>query len=55
LKRKSQPVQPLWEVPMRYIDEYRDPKIAQALVDQIHARVTKPSVLMEICGGKPTL
>jgi len=37
---------------MRYIDEYRDPKIAQALVDQIHARVTKPWVLMEICGGQ---
>ncbi|HUA19450.1 MAG TPA: hydrogenase formation protein HypD [Bryobacteraceae bacterium] len=37
---------------MRYLDEYRDPKIAQALVDQIHARVTKPWVLMEICGGQ---
>ncbi|HTR36895.1 MAG TPA: hydrogenase formation protein HypD [Bryobacteraceae bacterium] len=37
---------------MRYIDEYRDPKIAQGLVDQIHARVTKPWVLMEICGGQ---
>ena len=37
---------------MRYIDEYRDPKIAQALVDQIHARVTQPWVLMEICGGQ---
>jgi len=37
---------------MRYIDEYRDPKIAQALVDRIHARVTKPWVLMEICGGQ---
>jgi len=37
---------------MRYIDEYRDPKIAQALVDRIHAKVTQPSVLMEICGGQ---
>ncbi|HMD50060.1 MAG TPA: hydrogenase formation protein HypD [Bryobacteraceae bacterium] len=41
---------------MRYIDEYRDPKIAQALVDRIHAQVTKPLsnpwVLMEICGGQ---
>ncbi len=37
---------------MRYIDEYRDPKIAQALVDRVHARVTKPWVLMEICGGQ---
>ena len=41
---------------MRYIDEYRDPKIAQALVDRIHAQVTRPLsnpwVLMEICGGQ---
>ncbi|HYL72880.1 MAG TPA: hydrogenase formation protein HypD [Bryobacteraceae bacterium] len=37
---------------MRYIDEYRDPKIAQALVDKITARVTRPWVLMEICGGQ---
>ncbi len=37
---------------MRYIDEYRDPKIAQALVDRIHAKVTRPWVLMEICGGQ---
>jgi hydrogenase expression/formation protein HypD len=37
---------------MRYIDEYRDAKIAQALVDRIHAKVTKPWVLMEICGGQ---
>jgi len=37
---------------MRYIDEYRDPKIAQALADRIHATVTRPWVLMEICGGQ---
>src|SRR5689334_20291566 len=37
---------------MRYIDEYRDPKIAQALVDKIKARSTRRWVLMEICGGQ---
>src|SRR6201987_3950270 len=37
---------------MRYIDEYRDPKIAQGLVDKISATVTRPWVLMEICGGQ---
>ena len=37
---------------MRYVDEYRDPRIAQALVDRIHAKVTQPWVLMEICGGQ---
>ncbi|MGA3028938.1 MAG: hydrogenase formation protein HypD [Bryobacteraceae bacterium] len=37
---------------MKYLDEYRDPKIARALVEQIRARVTRPWVLMEICGGQ---
>jgi len=37
---------------MRFIDEYRDPKIAKALVEKITARVTQPWVLMEICGGQ---
>jgi hydrogenase expression/formation protein HypD len=38
--------------PMRYIDEYRDPIIAQALVDRIRTKATQPWVLMEICGGQ---
>ena len=37
---------------MRYIDEYRDPQIARALVERIHATITRPWVLMEICGGQ---
>lgn len=37
---------------MKYIDEYRDPQIAQALVAEIRRRVTHPWVLMEICGGQ---
>ena len=37
---------------MKYIDEYRDPKLAQALVADISRRVTRPWVLMEICGGQ---
>jgi hydrogenase expression/formation protein HypD len=42
---------------MRYIDEYRDPIIAQALVDRIQSKVTRAKVtqawvLMEICGGQ---
>ncbi|MFN0167791.1 MAG: hydrogenase formation protein HypD [Bryobacteraceae bacterium] len=36
---------------MRHVDEYRDPRIAQALVARIHAKTTRPWVLMEICGG----
>jgi hydrogenase expression/formation protein HypD len=37
---------------MKYIDEYRDARIARALVAEIEARVTRPHVLMEICGGQ---
>ena len=37
---------------MKYIDEYRDPQLAQSLVAEIRKRVTRPWVLMEICGGQ---
>ena len=37
---------------MKYIDEYRDPKIAEALVQKLAGQVTRPWVLMEICGGQ---
>ena len=37
---------------MKYIDEYRDERIARALVAQIARQVTRPWVLMEICGGQ---
>ena len=37
---------------MKYIDEYRDPKIARAIADHIARKVTRPWVLMEVCGGQ---
>jgi len=37
---------------MKYLDEYRDERIARGLVAQIARRVTRPWVLMEICGGQ---
>jgi hydrogenase expression/formation protein HypD len=37
---------------MRYIDEYRDERLARALAAEIARRVTRPWVLMEICGGQ---
>ncbi len=37
---------------MKYIDEYRDPAKVHALLDEIRAAVTRPWVLMEICGGQ---
>ena len=37
---------------MKYLDEYRDHRIALALAAEIGQRVTRPWVLMEICGGQ---
>jgi hydrogenase expression/formation protein HypD len=37
---------------MQYVDEYRDPKIAQAIVERIARKVSQPWVLMEVCGGQ---
>src|SRR5262249_47589899 len=37
---------------MRYLDEYRDRDVAQALVRRIATNVTRPWVLMEMCGGQ---
>jgi hydrogenase expression/formation protein HypD len=37
---------------MKYLDEYRDGKIARALAAEIAATARKPWVLMEICGGQ---
>ena len=37
---------------MKYVDEYRDPRIARALVAKLRTQVTRPWVLMEICGGQ---
>jgi hydrogenase expression/formation protein HypD len=37
---------------MKYIDEYRDAALARPLIAEIAKRVTRPWVLMEICGGQ---
>ena len=37
---------------MKYLDEFRDPRIAHALAARIARKVTRPWVLMEICGGQ---
>ncbi len=37
---------------MKYVDEYRDQRIARALTDDITHRTTRDWVLMEICGGQ---
>ncbi len=37
---------------MKYIDEYRDQELAQKIVGEIRRTVTRPWVLMEVCGGQ---
>ncbi len=37
---------------MKYLDEYRDEGLAKKIVEEIRRTVTKPWVLMEVCGGQ---
>ena len=37
---------------MKYLDEYRDGAMAQRLLREIERKITRPWVLMEICGGQ---
>jgi hydrogenase expression/formation protein HypD len=37
---------------VRFLDEYRDPRLAAALAARIAETVTRPCVLMEVCGGQ---
>jgi hydrogenase expression/formation protein HypD len=37
---------------MKYLDEYRDERVARKIVDEIKRIITRPWVLMEVCGGQ---
>lgn len=37
---------------MKYLDEYRDQHVAAKIADEIRKIVTRPWVLMEVCGGQ---
>lgn len=37
---------------MKYIDEYRNARLAQAIVTEIRRIQTRPWVIMEVCGGQ---
>ncbi len=37
---------------MKYLDEFRDPVLAKKILGEINATVTRPWVIMEICGGQ---
>jgi hydrogenase expression/formation protein HypD len=37
---------------MKYLEEYRDPQVAAALLAEIRRVTTRPWVIMEVCGGQ---
>ncbi len=37
---------------MKYLDEYRDHRVAQKIVAEIRRTVTRPWTIMEVCGGQ---
>ncbi len=37
---------------MKFIDEYRDPALAQEYAQAIHALTSRPWTIMEVCGGQ---
>lgn len=37
---------------MKYLTEFRDPEVAKGLLNEIQRTVTKPWVIMEVCGGQ---
>jgi len=37
---------------VKYLDEYRDGRIAKTLLEEIDRAVTRPWVVMEVCGGQ---
>jgi hydrogenase expression/formation protein HypD len=37
---------------MKYLEEYRDPKLAQQIANSIKGITTRPWTIMEICGGQ---
>jgi hydrogenase expression/formation protein HypD len=37
---------------VKFLDEYRDARLARGLLDEIRRTVTRPWVVMEVCGGQ---
>jgi hydrogenase expression/formation protein HypD len=37
---------------MKYLDEYRDGRLARKIIDEIRSVQTRPWVIMEVCGGQ---
>ena len=41
-----------WRSAVKYLDEFQDPALAERLLDDIRATVTRPWAMMEVCGGQ---
>src|SRR5437870_4047437 len=37
---------------MKFVDEYRDPRLAERLLGLIRQSMTRPWTIMEVCGGQ---
>ena len=37
---------------MKYLDEYRDPRVAGRLLGALRRTATRPWTIMEVCGGQ---
>ena len=37
---------------MKFLDEFNDPDLARALLDEIARVATRPWAIMEVCGGQ---
>ncbi|MCH8247705.1 MAG: hydrogenase formation protein HypD, partial [Bacteroidetes bacterium] len=37
---------------MRYLNEYRDGRVARKIIKEIFKTITQPWVIMEVCGGQ---
>jgi len=37
---------------MKYVNEYRDAELVHGVIEEVRRTVTRPWVLMEICGGQ---
>ena len=37
---------------MKYMDEFRDPTLVQAVIAELWRAAVRPHVIMEICGGQ---
>ena len=37
---------------MKYLSEYRDAELVEALIKDLHRITTQPWTIMEICGGQ---